>query len=468
MSNASWTNDLPRLNVLAPEQEEAVHEHAMTLLEEVGLKVGHPPALEALRGAGLEVDGDVARLDRGFVLEQIAKAPPVFDVRGRDREKSVTIGGNNVALSATGGAPFTLDPEVGKRPARMADYLDMVKLMHVAPQLHVQVSGVVEPDDMPVKSRHLDMDRTVIRYSDKPYFAAGATAESSRDDVELASIAFGGREAIAAEPVLIGIVNPVSPLQYDDRMAGSLVAYAEAGQCVVLMPYIMTGGTSPLGLAGSLAQSTAEALAGTALVQLIRPGCPTVLGGFVAEMDLKFGQPMFGTPGSGLVMLAMGQLARRYGLPQRGGGAFTAEPTLGVRSTMESLMTIWPTLLSGANLLLHAVGWIDGSLCASIEKMADDLQFIHAFERLLANQWDLSEEGFAMDAFREVGPGGTFLGAANTLRHFREAAAAADVPRYTWRELLDRYEDPGIDASVEEAMDDFIARRRGELERMSA
>jgi trimethylamine--corrinoid protein Co-methyltransferase len=468
LSNANWVNDLPRLDVLKPEQEETVHDRAMRLLEEIGLKVGYAPALELLRAAGVRVDGDVAHMERGFVLEQIAKAPKVFDLRGRDRRKDVTIGGNNLALSATGGAPFTLDPDMGKRPARMADYLDMVKLMHVAPQLHVQVSGVVEPDDLPVRSRHLDMDRAIIRYSDKPYFAVGATAEGSADAVELASIAFGGREAIRSAPVLMGIVNPVSPLQYDDRMGGSLVAYSEGGQCVVLMPYIMTGGTAPLGFAGALAQSTAESLAGAALVQVVRPGCPVVLGGFVAEMDLRSGQPMFGTPGSGAVMLAMGQMARRYGLPQRGGGAFTAERQLGVRATMESVMTIWPTLLSGANLLLHAVGWIDGSLCTSIEKMADDLQFIHAFEALLANRWDLSEEGFAMDAFREVGPGGTFLGAANTLRHFREAAAAGDVPRYTWRELLDRYEDPGIDPAIEEAMDDFIARRRGELERVGA
>ncbi len=459
-----WTNNLPRIDVLTEEQTEAVHDHAMTLLEEIGVRFMQPRALELLSAAARGIDGDLVRLDRGFVMDQVAKAPATFEVRGRNPERTVTIGGNHVAIAPTGGAPFVLHPGGSRRPPTVEDYLAFVRITHAVPHFHLNVSGIVEPDDLPVRSRHLDMDRLVLRYSDKPYFAVGATAEAARDSVELAAIALGGRAEIERAPVLLGIVNPISPLQYDERMAGSLMEYAAGGQAVVLMPFVFAGGTAPLGLAGTLAQMTAEVLAGVALVQSVRPGTPCVYGSSVSELDLHDGQPVYGTAFHGLAMLASGQLARRYRLPFRGGGAFTSSPTPDVHAAQESLMAIWPTLLSGANLLLHAAGWLEGSLEGSLEKLAQDLAPLEVFERLLKADLDTDEEAFAVDAFREVGPGGTFLGAAHTLRHFRESVARGGEPA-GWKELLDRYEDPGIDPAVDEALRDYVARRKEEIER---
>lgn len=460
-----WTNRLPRLDVLAEEQVQAVHDHALTLLEEIGVRFTYRPALEALSAAGQGVDGDIARLDRAFVMDRVGLAPPTFEVRGRNPDRTVTLGGDGVVIAPTGGAPFVLDPDGARRPATLQDYLAFIRITHAVPQFHLNVSGLVEPDDLPVASRHLDMDQLVLRYSDKPFFAVGATAEDTRDSVALASIAFGGRAEIERAPVLLAIVNPISPLQYDERMAGSLMEYAAAGQPVVLMPFVFAGGTAPLGLAGALAQMAAEVLAGIALVQAVRPGTPCVFGSSVSEMNLHDGSPVFGTAFHGLAMLASGQLARRYGLPFRGGGAFTSSPTADVRAAQESLMSLWPTLLSGANLLLHAAGWLEGSLEASLEKLAQDLAPLEVLERLLAADLDTSEEAFALDAFREVGPGGTFLGAAHTLRHFRESAALRGGEPAGWKELLDRYEDPGMDPAIWEELQAFVARRKEDIER---
>jgi len=327
----------------------------------------------------------------------------------------------------------------------------------------VNASGIVEPDDLPVPSRHLDMDYDVLRWSDMPYTPIGANAESSRDSVDLAAIAFGGREEIARAPVMLGIVNPISPFQYDERMAGSLMEFAKGGQPVIFMPFVFAGGTAPLGLAGAVAQMAAEVLAGVALVQLTRPGTPCIYGSSVSELDLHSGQPHYATAGHGLAMLASGQMARRYHLPFRGGGGFTASPEPDVRAMQESLMALWPALLSGPNYLLHAAGWIEGSLASSIEKMAQDVAALEVFERILAVDLPVDEESLSLDAFREVGPGGTFLGAQHTLRHFREAIARQGAGPVGWKEILDRYEDPGIDPAIDEALRDFMARRKREL-----
>lgn len=461
-----WTNRLPRLDILSEEQAEAVHATAMTLLEEIGVRYSYEPALQLFRAAGLDVDGDLVRLDPGFVAEQLALAPAAFEVHGRNPERTIVVGGEHLSLAPTGGAPFLLDPESGARRMPTAeDHRKFVRFTHAVPQFHLNESGIVEPNDLPVATRHLDMDYDVLRWSDKPYFPVGATAEGSRDSVELAAIAFGGGEEIAKKPVMLGIVNPISPLQFDERMAGSLMEYAKGGQPVVLMPFVFAGGTAPLGLAGAVAQMAAEVLAGVALAQLTRPGNPCVFGSSVSEMNLHDGQPRYATAGHGLAMLASGQMSRRYGLPFRGGGGFTSSPVPDVRAMQESLMALWPALLSGPNIILHAAGWLEGSLEASIEKMAQDVAALEVFARILSVDFPVDEESLSLAAFREIGPGGTFLGAKHTLKHFRESIAGQGAGPVTSKELLDRYEDPGIDPSVDEKLRAFIAKRKEQIER---
>lgn len=458
-----WTNRLPPLDIWSEEQADTVHGAAVTLLEDVGVRFLSEPALERFRAAGLDVEGDLVRLDRAFVAEQLALAPASFEVRGRDPERTIVVGPGSTSVAPTGGAPFLLDAEGVRRPPTGEDHVELVRFTQAVPQFALTASGVVEPGDLPVASRHLDMDYDVLRWSDKPYFPVGATYESSSDSVELAAIAFGGHEAIAERPVMLGIVNPISPLLFDERMAGSTIAYAEGGQPVVLMPFVFAGGTAPLGLAGAVAQMTAEVLAGLCLVQLVRPGTPVVFGSSVSELDLHDGQPRYATAGHGLAMLASGQMARRYRLPFRGGGGFTSRPIPDVRAMQESLMALWPALLSGPSVILHAAGWVEGSLATSVDKLAQDVGALEVFERFLAADLPVDEESLALDAFREVGPGGTFLGARHTLRNFRAAAARQGGEPIGWKEWLDRYEDPGIDEAVDEALRDFVGRRTRQL-----
>ncbi len=458
-----WTNRLPPLDIWSEEQTEAVHDAATTLLEEIGVRFAYEPALTRFRAAGLDVEGDLVRLDRGFVAERLAQAPDAFEVRGRRPERSILVGPGHTTVAPTGGAPFVLDADGGRRPPTAEDHLALVRFTQAVPQFGLAASGIVEPDDLPVASRHLDMDRDVLRWSDKPYFAVGATYEGARDSVELAAIAFGGRDAIAERPVMLGIVNPISPLLFDERMAGAAMAYAEGGQPVVFMPFTFAGGTAPLGLAGAIAQMAAEVLAGLCLVELVRPGNPVIFGSSVSELNLHDGQPRYATAGHGLAMLASGQMARRYRLPFRGGGGFTSATTADVRAMQESLMALWPALLSGPAVILHAAGWVEGSLATSVEKMAQDVAALEVFERILAADLPVDEESLALDAFREIGPGGTFLGAHHTLRGFRAAAARQGEGPLGWTAWLDRYEDPGIDPAVDGAMREFVSRRTAEL-----
>lgn len=460
-----WRRTLPPLEILDEEQLERLEATAFTFLEEIGVRVTEPRASAVLRRAGLEETDGVFRFDRAFVAERLASAPREFTLYGRDPVRDVVLGGDHLVIAPTGGAPFVWSTEGERRPATMDDYVAMTKVVQAASPMHMAMSGIVEPADLPVESRHLDMDLATIRWSTKPYFPDGVDPVTTRDSIELAAIAFGGREAIAARPPFLGIVNPISPLQYDVRMGGSLFELATAGQAVVLMPYLLAGATAPLGLAGAVAQAAAEVLAGTAFVQEIRPRTPVVYGTYVAQIDLHHGTPIFGTGGAGLAILAAGQMARWIGLPFRAGGAFTQERASTIRAAQQSMNSLWPTLLAGANLVVHGAGWLEGSLEAGLDKIAEDVEALEALEAFFARELPTDDEALSLDALREAGPGGVFLGTEHTLRQLRAGGHPGPPPgeAASWERLLEAYEDPGLDEGVTAALEEYVAKRKAEL-----
>lgn len=468
--------------VLSEEQLDAVHDRAMTILEEIGTDIRHDGALRRLAAAGQKVDGERVRWDREFVMEMVSLAPSSISVRGRNPTRAITLGGGSLVLTPAGGSPFCSDLERGRRDGSIADYLELVKMTHATDVLACQQSGVVEAGDLDDRSRHLDMDYGILRWSDKPYICYGGTGARADDAVALAAIASGGRAAIEQSPALIGIVNSNSPLVWDGAMVDALTVWAEANQVVAVTPFLLVGATAPVSLAGGLAQQVAEALSGVALAQLARPGAPCVFGSFLSAVDMRSGGPAFGMPEGVLGTLAGGQVARRYGLPYRGGGGLCSANSLDAQAASESLNMLWATFLSGSDLVLHAAGWLEAGLTTSYEKFALDLEVLKMFSTI-GRGISFSDEDFALEAIRSEGPGGMFLGAAHTLEHFREwvfmsplfgcqgyvnwikqgSRTADQLATAQWKKLLESYEDPGIDPAVDEELNEYIKRRRAEI-----
>jgi trimethylamine--corrinoid protein Co-methyltransferase len=472
-----------RAQVLTEEQLDVVHERACDILEKIGTDVRHESTLRRLRSEGQRVDGSRVRWDRAFVEELVAKAPASFSVRGRNPERSVTLGGGSLVLTPAGGAPFCSDLERGRRDGSIADYLELVKMTHASAVLTCQQSGVVEATDLDDRHRHLDMDYGVIRFSDKPFICYGGTGERAADGVALAAIACGGREAIEESPALIGIVNSNSPLVWDGAMVEAMTVWAAANQAVAVTPFLLVGATAPVSLAGGLAQQIAEALSGIAIVQLTRPGAPCMFGSFLSAVDMRSGGPAFGMPEGVLGTLAGGQIARRYNVPYRGGGGLCSGMALDAQAASESLNMLWATFLSGCDLVLHAAGWLEAGLTTSYEKFAMDIEVLRMFATMRQGI-SCSEEELAYDAIAAEGPGGMFLGSAHTLEHFRDwvfmsplfrsqaypnwvkqgSRRADETATAEWKHLLDTYEDPGIDDAVDAELQEYVERRRQKIE----
>ena len=476
-----FVNKMPRYDILSEEAMDVLDGGWRRIVSELGIEFMLPEAVELFRAAGQKVDGDKVFLDPDFVLEQVAKAPREFELQARNADHSVHIGGDHMVFSGVYGPPFLREGDT-RRDAKMADFENLVRLSQSFPELDSPGGTICEPEDRPLDSRHLDMVYALQTLSDKPYMGSVISAENARDTVAMGEILFGGPEKLQEAPVSISLINCNSPLRWDDRMLSAMLEYNRANQAVITTPFLLMGAMSPVSIPATLVQQIAEALSGIALTQLVQPGCPVVFGSFLSNTDMKSGSPSFGTPESAIGLLCTGQIARRFGLPFRSGGGLNASTTVDAQAAYESLMTMLPTFLAGANFVMHAAGWLEGGLVSCYEKFIVDIELL----RMLKHEFtpiEVTEESLAFDAHEEVGAGGHFLGAAHTLMHFRECfyrpllSSTENFDRWTknggldataraaniWRETLASYEQPAIDDGVRGELRDYVARRRIEL-----
>ncbi len=469
------------IEVLSADQVEAIHDTALTILEEIGMKVLEPRARALFGAAGASVDeGELqVRFDRAMIADLVAKAPAEFSLRARNPAKNVRVGNRNAIFSSVGGPAYVSDLERGRRAGTYAEMCDYLKLIQTLDILHQEGGGPFEPLDLPAETRHLDLYYAEITLLDKNWQPQGLGADRAIDALEMAAISFGTtREGLIDDPVFTCVINTNSPLQLDIPMAEGLMTFAEHGQCVIVTPFTLAGAMSPVTLAGALAQQHAEALAGIALTQIVRPGAPAMYGGFTSNVDMKSGAPAFGTPEYAQAAQASGQLARLIGMPFRSSNV-TAANDVDAQAAYESMMALWGSIMGGANLVLHAAGWLGGGLTASFEKLildADLLQMMSAY----CEPFQVTPETLALDAVREVGPAGHYFGTAHTLARYETAFYQPLISNWDnhdtwiergretapvkanriWKQMLKEYEQPPIDPAVDEALRDYMERRK--------
>ncbi|MFD1509759.1 trimethylamine methyltransferase family protein [Lacimonas salitolerans] len=471
--------NIPDFDILTEEALEIIEANAETVLAEIGVNfVNNAPALELWRQAGAEIEGERVRIPRGLARQLCATAPRQFTQHARNPARNVEIGGRNLVLAPVYGPPFVHDVNGGRRYATMEDFRKFVKLGYMSKWLHHSGGTVCEPTDVAVNKRHLDMLHAHMTLSDKPFMGSVTEKSRAQDSVDMCEILFG-REFVQNNTVMTSLININSPLTFDDVMMGALEVYAANNQACIISPFIVGGAMAPVSVAGTLTQVLAEVMAGIAYSQLIRPGAPVIFGAFVTSIDMNSGAPTFGTPEAAQITYGAGQLARRLGLPYRSAGSFNGSKLPDAQAAYETANTLNVGLLSGVNFMLHACGWLEGGLVASFEKFVMDADQLGALHKL-AQGVSVDPDAQAMDALREVGPGGHFLGCAHTQAHFKSAFWKSDLldykPYETWSEegardtvmlaaarvekMLGDYQQPGMDPAIAEALAAFVAARK--------
>jgi trimethylamine--corrinoid protein Co-methyltransferase len=476
------TRNIPLTEVLSEEAMQIIEYNAETLLEEVGIEFReYPRALELLKAAGADVKGERVRFPRGLARKLIQTAPQQYTQHARNSERNVVIGGNNTVFAPNYGSPFVHDLDKGRRYGTIEDFRNFVKMAYANPYVHHSGGTVCEPVDLPVNKRHLEMVYAHMRLSDKPFMGSVTAPERAQDTVDMAKILFG-EDFIQQNTVCTSLINANSPMVWDNTMLGAADVYAQNNQACIITPFILSGAMSPVTVAGTLTQVLAEVLAGISFLQLVRPGAPAIFGTFVSTLSMQSGAPTFGTPEAALCIYGAGQLARRMKLPFRSGGSLCASKIPDAQAAYESANTLLPAMFGGVNFMLHSAGWLEGGLSASYEKFVMDFDQLGAMH-VLAKGVDMSENGQAMDAFRQVEPGGHFLGCAHTQANFETAfyrstvadnnsveqweaegkQDAAQRANKIWKKTLAEYEAPAIDPGIDEALRDFIERKKASM-----
>ncbi len=477
-------NPWPPLEVITPEQIEQIHAASMHILENIGIVFMDVEALDIWEKAGARVDhtSQNVKFDRGMIMALVAKAPAMFEWLARNPTRNRIIGGNHMSWLPHGGVIFTQDIDKGRRPGTLEDYYNFQRLAQISPVIHATGDQLVVPHDVPVSFRHLRRSYGALTLSDKIYMEAPHGRIIPADAVQMANIVFGTDVTKLDKPVLGGIINSSSPLRYDDRMIGGMITYGRAGQVLIITPFVLAGAMSPISIASAITQQNAEALAGIAFVQLLRAGSPVLYGGFTSNIDMKTGGPAFGTPEGAWAMAIGAQLARYYKLPYRGSGSLNTSKTPDAQAAYETMWTTWPALMAHTNMLMHAVGWLEGGLTVSFEKIMIDMENLAMFQHFFAGL-EISKATLALDMIEAVPPGGHHFGTSHTQDRYAtefyssiladrqnaevwEQNGALDTAQRAnklWKQLLEEYEAPPIDQNVQQALLEFVERREREL-----
>lgn len=476
---------LPRspFKLLSEGQVEQLHEASLRILSHTGVIFDEPQALSYFRQAGARVKEDRVTLESDLVENCLATVPAEYTLQARNPDRSVSIGGETCAVMPSGGPPYVRDLDGRRRPGTLADVENFARLSAMSSEVQVMARKAVEAQDIPPSIRHLVCWEAILTLSDKPGQSGfpGGLAEAE-DVLQMLALTFGGEEAINGTPVAHCSVNVNSPLRYDRSMLESLILFARYGQPVLISSFVMAGVTGPATLAGTLAQHNAEVLAGLVLSQLVRPGTPVLYGTASSNIDMRNAAPAIGSPESSISIAVCAQLARRYGIPSRGGGALTDSPLPDAQSNYERAFTLLTSVLCGINYLMHGLGVLESYLTLSYEQFVIDLDLL-GMVRYMVRPPLISAETLALETIDQVGPGGFFLDAEHTLRYYRQAHFLPQIslrqPFEQWasegaqdaveranrrcREMLESYRKPPIDPEVEGKLHDFVLRRRAEL-----
>ncbi len=434
---------MPPQDAISADELEAIHLASLQVLEEIGLDVLDAEARAILVAAGAEASAGTPRIrfDRGLVLDAVRHAPATFTMHARNPARHVRFGGDWLAFAVMGSAPNCSDLERGRRPGTRADFQDLVRLGQAFDVLHLSGGYPVEPIDLHPRIRHLDATADFIRLTDKVFPVYSLGAERNRDGIEMVRIARGIDTAtLEREPSIMTIINSSSPLRLDAPMAQGIIEMARHNQVVVMTPFTLAGAMAPVTLAGALVEQNAEALAGIALAQIVRPGAPVMYGGFTSNVDMKSGAPAFGTPEYMKATLIGGQLARRYAIPYRSSNTCAAN-AVDAQAAYESVFSLWSVVMGGASFVKHAAGWMEGGLTCSFEKLVLDVELLEIVAGLLATGGTPTPPRVGLAA-RTDGP--------DLVRRAQRI----------WKETLAAYQPPPLDPAIAEELDAFIARRK--------
>ena len=469
------------LRAVSEDELEAIHRASLRVLAETGIDFLDDTARRQLTNAGCDVDGNRVRFDPELVMSLVATAPTRFTLHAPNPARNLHIGDDVITYTSVASPPFVTGLGRDRRDGNREDYRNLLRMGQVLNSIHTVAGYPVEPMDLHPSVRHLHATHDMLTLSDKVPFVYSLSRQRNLDAIEMTRIARGAdHDAMDVEPSLYSVINASTPLRYDTVMLHGIQEMSAANQLIVITPFTLAGAMAPVTVAGALVLQNAEALAGIAYTQVVRPGAPVSYGGFTSNVDMRSGSPAFGTPEYWKACLVGGQLARRYGVPYRSSNV-NASNSVDAQSAYESVIAIWGAVMGGVNLLLHGAGWLEGGLLASYEKMVIDADLLNMVTEML-RPITVDDAALAVEAIAEVGPAGHFFGTSHTQERYATEHFQPMVSSWTnfenWDDsgrleahdraeklahlILAAHEEPPMPDDRRTQLDEFVERRVAE------
>jgi trimethylamine--corrinoid protein Co-methyltransferase len=435
---------------LDQKQVQKIHTASLRILEQTGVQVDNPLALELFQSAGAAVDGKRVRLSRAMIEDAVDKAPPEFLLAAREPVHDLKVGGKRVYIGTGGSALQVIDLITGSvRNATLEDVGLMARVVDALNFIHFYLIPIY-PTDIPMEMVEINKYYRALSNTSKHVQAGAYTIEGVREVIEMGEHVAGSASALRERPLISFITSwVISPLQFESSVTSLLLEVCRQGLPVVLSAAPIAGLTAPVTLAGMLAQSNAEQLAGLTLTQLANPGTPVMMGPIPATADMHSGKFLAGSVEFGLANSAISQLTQFYQIPNYNSAGLTESKLPDIQAGIEKAHSTIMTALAGSNFIHHAAGMLEDMSTVAYEQFVIDNEIIGMTMRALEGI-DVNDETLAVDVIDSVGPGGHFLLEDHTVEHLRS--------EYYFPSLVMNRQ--GRDQWVEEGSHDARARAR--------
>lgn len=417
--NVKRFNSAP-LAYFSEEQMRQIHSAALEILQDCGTVIHNEKAVRLLQKAGAYVTGDKrVFIPSGLVESAIRSAPSRITIYDRNGTPAMFLEGRNVYYGTGSDCPYLLDSVSGERREFMsADVADAVRLVDALPYIDFTMSNGLAPD-FPPDLQYQYKYAVMIRNTIKPQVITAANKTSLNDIVDIAAAAVGGREELSRKPIFVLYDEPTSPLVHISEAMEKLMFMAEHNLPTNYSPGIMAGGTSPVTMAGAIAQANAEILAGLVIHQLTNPGAPFIFGAGMSPMDMQSMQPTYSAPEAMMTQAGLCQIGRSlYEMPTWGFGGCSASKLADEQAVNEAATYIMMAGWAGTNLV-HDVGYLEFGLTYSFDLLVMCNEYIGQVRRMMEGI-RVDKEHLAVEVIKRVGPGGHFLGDDHTFDHFRD------------------------------------------------
>ncbi len=405
---------------LNEEQIHRIHQTSIRVLEEIGFKVELEEALQIFRMAGARVDGNRVRIPFSVIEQALKLVPHRFLMAGRDEKNDLILEDRRVYLGTGGAALTVLDLETGEaRPGNLSDLSQLARLVDALENIHFYLRPCV-PQDIPKEAMDINQFYASLSNTSKHVMGAAQSVQTARDVIEMAQMIVGGKEALERRPIISFVTSwMISPLHFATETTRVLLEVTRNRIPVALSSAPMAGSTSPVTLAGTLAQVHAEQLSGIVLTQLASPGSPVLYGAIPSMADMKTMGYVGGGIEFGMMNAAISQMAQYIQVPNYNSAALTDSKLPDIQAGYEKAYSICLCAMAGSNYIHHAAGMLESMRTVAYEQFVIDNEIIGMALRLLKGI-QVDEETLGFEAIQEVGPSGNYLSSMHTVKFMRQ------------------------------------------------